>query len=81
MPRLFADDTCLISDNINPEILQEKLSLDLESVDNSCIANKLSLCSGKSSFLIILPKLNMQQPLVMLNINNTPLSLYNSENI
>ena len=58
-PRLFANDTCLISTSINPEILQEKLSLDLESVHNWCIADKLSLNPAKSSFLIIPPKLNM----------------------
>ena len=57
--RLFADDTCLISDNINPEILQEKMSLDLTLIHNWCIANKLSLNLSKSFFLIVRPKLNM----------------------
>ena len=37
-PRLLADDTCLICDDINPEILREKMSLDLASVHNCCIA-------------------------------------------
>ena len=48
-PRLFADNTCLISDKINLKILQEKISLDLASVYNWCIASKLSLNPAKSS--------------------------------
>ena len=71
-PRLFADNTYLISDNVNPKILLEKMSLDLESVHNWCIANKLSLNPAKSFFLIIPPKLNRQQPFIPLNVNDTP---------
>ena len=62
--RLFADDTCVICDDSNPDILQEKMSLDLASVHNWCIANKLSLNPAKSLYLIIPPKLNMQQPFI-----------------
>ena len=48
------------------------MSLDLASVHNWCIANKLSVNPAKSSFLIIPPKLNRQQPFITLNVNNTP---------
>ena len=58
-PRFFADDTCLISDYIYPEILQEKMSLDLASVHKWCIANKSSLNPAKSSFFIIPPELKI----------------------
>ena len=54
------------------------MSLDLASVNNWCIANKLSLNPAKLSFLIIPPKLNIQQPFITLNLNNIPLSLYKS---
>ena len=51
--------------------------MDFASVHNRCIANILSLNSAKSSFLIITPKMNMQQPSTTLNLNNIPLFRYN----
>ena len=77
-PRFFANDTRLISDNVNPKILQEKMSLDLVSVRNWCIANKLSLNPDKSSSLIIPPKLNRHQLFISLNLNDIPLPPHKS---
>ena len=54
------------------------MSLDLASVHDCCIDNKLSLNSVKSFFLITPPKLNMQQPFIRLNLNNISLSFHNS---
>ena len=77
-PRLLADDICLLSDNVNPKILQEKMSLGLASVHNWCIVNKLSYNPAKSSFFINPHQLNRQQLFVTLNLNNIPLPPYNS---
>ena len=52
------------------------MTLDLASVHICCIANELSLNSAKSSFLIILLKLNAQHPFITLNVNNIPLPPY-----
>ena len=54
------------------------MSLDLASVHNSCIANKLGFIPAKSSFLIIPSERNMQQPSIALNLNNFPLFPCNS---
>ena len=52
--------------------------MDLASVHNWCIANKLSLNSAKSSFLIIPLKSNRQQLFTRLNLKNIPLPLNKS---
>ena len=62
LPRLFADDTCLIlNSNIIP-CLETKMNHDLQKVFQWCMANRISLNPTKSNYLIIPPKLRETTP-------------------
>ena len=59
VPRLFADDTCLL---VNPSLidrLESKLTIELRNVNKWILANKLTLNAKKSNLLVINPKLNL----------------------
>ena len=73
LPRLFADDTCLIIDSPNLASLETEMNKDLTNVYNWSIANKLSLNPSKSNHLIISPKQNILSPHVTLIVNNLPI--------
>ena len=73
LPRLFADDTCLIIDSPNLASLEIEMNKDLTNVYNWSIANKLSLNPSKSNHLIISPKQNILSPHVTLIVNNLPI--------
>ena len=47
-PRLVAEDTCLVEKATSPEILQNKLDLDLKKLYIWCCINKLTINSAKS---------------------------------
>ena len=55
LPRLFADDTCLIINSCNEKLLETEMN-------NWCCANKLSLNPKKSNYVIISPKSNAELP-------------------
>ena len=59
LPRLFADDSCLLIDSPNPASLETEMNKDLANVYNWSNANKLSLNPSKSHHLIISPKQNI----------------------
>ena len=57
IPRLFADDTCLISRNFNLFKLESDINEDLVKIYKWCLANKVTINPVKSSALIIPPKI------------------------
>ena len=58
LPRLFADDTCLIVNDSSHVNLIEKLNEEICSVSKWMNANKLTINVTKSNILVISPKLN-----------------------
>ena len=67
VPRLFADDTCLLVYSSSIDHLESKLTIELSNVNEWILANKLTLNAKKSNLLIINPKLNS----LPVNINIT----------
>ena len=67
IPRLFADDTCLLVNAATPDELQNKLKSELSAICNWMTANKLSLNTNKLNALFISPKQNI--PLPEINVN------------
>ena len=57
IPRLFADDTCLISPNVNLSKLQSDMNEDLVKVHKWCVADRVTTNPVQSSALIISPKI------------------------
>ena len=57
IPRLFADDTCLVSRNFNLSKLESDMNEDLVKIHKWCLANKVTINPVKSSALIISPKI------------------------
>ena len=55
-PKLFADDTCLILQDMTLNHLYNKVSSQISSANKWMVANKLTLNSTKSSVIIINPK-------------------------
>ena len=58
VPRLFADDTCLLVNSSSLEHLESKLNIEINKVNDWITANKLTLNAKKSNLLVINPKLN-----------------------
>ena len=80
MPRLFADDTCLLISATNPVILQNKITDELERLNTWCSVNKLTINLSKTCTLIIPPKLTINSVLSTTtnhNVmrNHTPLNI------
>ena len=73
LPRLFADDTCLLTDSPNLASLEAEMNKDSANVYKQCIADKFSLNSSKSNLLIFLPKQNIRSPHFNLFIDNLPI--------
>ena len=74
LPRLFADDTCLILNSNTIPCLETKMNQDLLKVCQWCMANRIGLNPTKSNYLIIPPKLRKTTPQTYLYLNDTPLS-------
>ena len=66
VPRLFADDACLLVGAPTNNQLEKQLNLELTEIYDRMVANKLSLNASKSHALIISPKL--RSPSVSLNL-------------
>ena len=58
VPRLFADDTCLVYCDKNQRSLTEIINADLLKIPQWFKANKLTVNPAKSNIIIIPPKLN-----------------------
>ena len=62
LPRLFADDTCLVSNSRNKKLLEIEMNKNLSNVFNWCCDNKLSFNPKKSNYIIISPNSNSELP-------------------
>jgi len=77
-PRLFADDTCLITHAPNPFLLNEKVNQELVNVYEWAKANKLTVNLNKSYSAIIPPKKTDEIPSFQALFNNSLIELHNS---
>ena len=78
IPRLFADDTCLVIHASNPSILRDKINHELRSVLEWTSANKITVNPKKSSALILPPKITNPIPTLEILFNNNPVSVTKS---
>ena len=62
IPRLFADDTCLVFSASTPTQLSSIINKDLDNISKWLNSNKLNVNAFKSNALIISPKLNKPHP-------------------
>ena len=67
---LFADDTSLFYSNTNIDQLEEIVNSELLKISDWLIANKLTLNTSKSNFIIIKPRQRKLSENVKLKINN-----------
>ena len=78
IPRLFADDTCLVFSASTPTQLSAIMNKDLDNTSKWLYLNKLTVNPSKSNALIIPPKLNKPPPTIDLSLNNSPILISNS---
>ena len=74
LPRLHADDTCLILNSNTIPCLETKMNQDLEKVFQWCMASRINLNPTKFNYLIIPSKLREAKPQIHLYLINIPLS-------
>ena len=70
IPRLFADNTCLVYSEKNQQRLTEIINADLQKISEWFKANKLIVNSSKSNIIIIPPQLNQLPVTVKIYLNN-----------
>ena len=75
IPRLFADDTCLLLTHSNPLTLQEKLNQEVSLLCNWCNSNKLTINTEKCHLIIITFKICSKD--FSVTLNNSPITLKN----
>jgi len=75
IPRLFADDTCLVIHESNTQTLEETINDELQKVYEWTKANKITINPPKSKALINPPKANINVPRVEVYLNNTVLDI------
>lgn len=71
VPRLFADDTCLIVKDADLDCLEYKLNSELDGVKTWINANTLTINASKSNLLIIPPKAGKHLKEINVFYNNT----------
>ena len=72
IPRLFADDTCLVYSEKKQQRLTEIINADLQKISEWFNkANKLTVNPSKSNIIIIPPKLNQLPVTIKTYLNNT----------
>ena len=75
-PRLFADGTCLLVKELNPEQLQIKINRERQNLHLLCSANKLSVNPTKTNIIITPPKqTRVQIPHFNLTNNGSPVTI------
>ena len=79
-PRLFADDTCLILNNLHASALETACKLELHNLYKWCNAYKLQINPQKSAVLSIPSKLNSPKLDLNINYNANPISCHESCN-
>ena len=78
IPRLFADDTCLVFLAPTPTQLSAIINKDLDNIAKWLYSHKLTVNPSKSNALIIPPKLNKPPPTIDLSLNNSSVLISNS---
>ena len=78
IPRLFADDTCLVFSAPTPTQLSAIMNEDLDNISKWLYSNKLTANPSKSNALIIPPKLNKPPSMIDLSLNNSSILISNS---
>ena len=71
IPRLFADDTCLVYSEKNQQRLTKIINADLQKISEWFKANKLTVNPSKSYIIIIPHKLNQLPVTIKTYLNNT----------
>ena len=77
--KLFADDTCLLVKDLNPEKLEINCNTKLRHLHLWCRVNKLSVNSAKPNIVVIPPK-RIKATISHLNLssNGTPVNIVSS---
>ena len=78
-PRLYADDTFLITSNDNLNALEEKVNSELKIVYNWALQNKIAINLSKPQCLIISPKLKENSLQLHSMINIAPITVVKSK--
>ena len=78
VPRLFADDTCLLIHSPNTSTLAENINSKLANVHEWTVANKITVKPKKSLALIRPPKIITSIPDIQLHFNNNSVTIKDS---
>ena len=74
IPRLFADDTCLVIHSANPNLLKNNITSELQKVQIWTNTNTITVNPKKTMILIIPPKITNQSPDIEMQFLNTSIS-------
>ena len=78
LPRLFADDTCLILSHSSVAKLEKNTNQDLANVSRWAITNQLTINPTKSHLLIVSPYLNKSTPNAFITLDSSILKVEKS---
>ena len=78
LPRLFADDTCLILSHLSVAKLEKNINQDLANVSRWAITNQLTINPTKSHLLIVSPYLNKSSPNAFITLDSSILKVEKS---
>ena len=78
LPRLFADDTCLILSHSSVAKLEKNINQDLANVSRWAITNQLTINPTKSHSLIVSPYLNKSSPNAFITLDSSILKVEKS---
>ena len=70
---LFADDTSLFFSHPNLNVIEDTVNAELGKISDWLIANKLTLNTKKSNFLLVHPRQRKPSRKINLSIDNEPL--------
>ena len=80
VPRLFADDTCLLLHHPDLTILHDNLNREISLLHEWCNSNKLTINPLKSHLLLTPPNLNKNNLNFSIMLNNTNISTESNVN-
>ena len=74
IPRLFADDTCLVIHSANPDLLKNNITSELQKVHIWTNANTITVNTQKTMTLILPPKITNPSPDIEIQFLNSSIS-------
>ena len=74
IPRIFADDTCLVIHSANPDLLRSNITGELRKVHIWTNANTITVNPKKTMTLIIPPKITNPSPDIEIQFLNSSIS-------